>query len=296
MASPMALLIEDDCLKAMQAIGDRSIHLILSDLPYGTTQNGWDCLIPLDQLWIQFRRILAPDGVVILTSQGLFTGRLMLSAPDLFRYKLAWVKSKATNFLNAKRQPLRKHEDICVFYAKQPCYTPQMSQGTAYDKGVRKNQLTGAYGTFRPSRIQSSGTRYPTDVIYFKTAEAEGPVWHPAQKPVALGSYLIATYTDPSAVVLDCCFGSGSFLVAAATMGRSVIGIERNQGIQRFKENPVDLVAVAEERLAGLATVQVTRASQHRHLPQRLQAVVTQGVTESVRGTPVQRAVPVAVG
>lgn len=250
MNSVNALLIEDDCLSAMSAIPNRSVNLILCDLPYGTTQNAWDSVIPLDRLWKQYRRILAPKGVVALMSQGPFTARVILSQESIFKYKITWVKSKPTNFLNAKKQPLRKHEDICIFYAQQPNYTPQMQPGEAYDKGVRKNQLTGSYGDFRPSHVKSEGGRYPTDVVYFKTSESEGRVWHPTQKPVELGRYLVRTYTEPGDVVLDNTFGSGSFLVAAAHEKRRCIGIEMNDDIVEFKKEKMDLIKVAEQRLS----------------------------------------------
>lgn len=248
-ATNKSLLIESDCLDAMSAIPDCSIDLVLCDLPYGTTQNSWDSVIPLDKLWKQYRRILSPRGVVALMCQGPFTARVMLSQEEIFKYKLTWVKSKPTNFLNAKKQPLRKHEDICIFYAQQPRYTPQMSIGEPYDKGVRKNQLTGSYGDFRPAHIKSDGSRYPTDVVYFKTAESEGRVWHPTQKPVELGRYLVRTYTQPGDIVLDNAFGSGSFLVAAASEGRRCIGIEKNIQIQEFKKESLDLIQVAEKRI-----------------------------------------------
>lgn len=132
-----------------------------------------------------------------------------------------------------------------------------MSNGDPYDKGVRKNQLTGSYGEFRPSHIKSAGSRYPTDVVYFKTAEAEGRVWHSTQKPVELGRYLIRTYTRPGDTVLDNCFGSGSFLVAAALEGRNSIGIEVNKNIKEFKKESLNLMHVAQERLSGKARVSV---------------------------------------
>lgn len=265
MPTVKALLVEDNCLDAMQKIPSKSIDLILCDLPYGTTQNAWDSVIPLDQLWQHYRRILTPKGVVALMSQGSFTARVILSQESLFKYKITWVKSKPTNFLNAKKQPLRKHEDVCIFYMQQPNYFPQMSEGEPYDKGVRKNQLTGSYGEFRPAHIKSEGGRYPTDVVYFKTAEAEGRVWHPTQKPVELGRYLVRTYTSPGGVVLDNCFGSGSFLVAAAAEMRNVIGIEMNKKISEFKREPLNLMKVAKERLNGLAeTTTVVRAKRNQ--------------------------------
>ncbi|MCY4261574.1 MAG: site-specific DNA-methyltransferase, partial [Rhodobacteraceae bacterium] len=209
----------------------------------------------MDRLWRHYARILAPRGAIALMCHGAFTADVILSKQDWFKYKVVWVKSKATNFLNARKQPLRKHEDICVFYRAQPTYVPQMSEGEAYDKGVRKNQLTGSYGDFRPSRITSSGARYPTDVVYFKTAEAEGPVWHPTQKPVELGRYLVRTYTTEKQIVLDHCFGSASFLVAAAMENRRSIGIEKNCDLTAFKKVPVNMFDVAKERLAGVASV-----------------------------------------
>lgn len=246
-------LIQADCLTAMKAIPSSSVNMILCDLPYGTTQNSWDSVIPLDALWNEYERILAPQGAIVLTSQGPFTARLMLSNEAWFKYKLVWEKSKPTNFLNAKKQPLRKHEDVCVFYPRQPKYQPQMGDGAAYDKGVRKNQLTGSYGEFRPAHIKSEGGRYPTDVIYHKTAESEGPVYHATQKPVGLGRYLIRTYTDPGDVILDNAFGSGSFLVAAALEGRNAIGIELNEDIKLFRNGTLNLIDVAESRLRAVS-------------------------------------------
>lgn len=244
-----ALIIEDDCLRSMKKLPDSSVNMILCDLPYGTTQNKWDSVIPLERLWKEYERILAPNGVVVLTGQGLFTARLIFSREDWFKYKITWVKSKATNFLNAKKQPLRKHEDICVFYPKQPTYFPQMGEGEAYDKGVRKNQLTGSYGDFKPSHIKSNGGRYPTDVVYFKTAESEGEVFHSTQKPVALGRYLVRTYTNAGDVVLDNACGSGSFVLSALQEGRNAIGIERNQDISKFRKGDLNMIKVIRERL-----------------------------------------------
>ena len=222
-------VIEGDCLKVMPKIPDKSIDMILSDLPYGTTQNEWDSLIPLDKLWKQYERIIKDNGVIALTSQGAFTAKLICSNYKLFKYKMVWIKSKPTNFLNAKKQPLRKHEDICIFYKKQPTYNPQMTEGEPFDKGYRKEQFTGSYGLFKSTHVKSNGACYPTDVVYFPTAESEGKVFHPTQKPVSLGRYLIRTYTKPNAIVLDNACGSGSFLVSAVLEGRNYVGIELNK-------------------------------------------------------------------
>lgn len=212
-------VIQGDCLEVMKNIPGKSIDMILCDLPYGTTQNKWDSVIDLDQLWKHYERIIKDDGAIALTAQGLFTAKLIMSNEKLFKYKIVWIKSKSTNFLNAKKQPLRKHEDICIFYKKQPTYNPQMTNGEAYDKGIRKDQYTGSYGDFKPKHIKSDGDRYPNDIVYYeeqpfddfiyvKTAESEGPVLHPTQKPVELGRYLIKTFTKPGDIVLDNACGS----------------------------------------------------------------------------------------
>lgn len=242
-------LFEEDCLEGMKRIPDRTVDMILCDLPYGMTQNRWDSYIPLERLWEQYLRIIKPNGAIVLTAQGLFTARLILSQPNYFKYKWVWVKSKPTNFLNAKKQPLRKHEDICVFYQRQPTYHPQMTSGEPYDKGIRKNQLSGSYGNFQPIHVSSGGERYPTDILYVKTAECEGEVLHPTQKPVELGRYLVRTYSDPGDVILDNTCGSGSFLVAALMEGRNFIGMEKNENVALFKKEEIDYIAVAERRL-----------------------------------------------
>lgn len=248
-------VIQGDCLEVMKEFSDKSIDMILCDLPYGTTQNRWDSVIDLEKLWEQYERIIKDNGCIALTAQGLFTAKLILSSEKLFKYKIVWIKSKPTNFLNAKKQPLRKHEDICIFYKKQPTYNPQMTEGEPYDKGIRKDQYTGSYGDFKPRHVKSSsGERYPTDIIemdlnkwdydnfyykkedlelqldstveaiYFKTAESEGVVHHPTQKPVRLAQWLIRTYTNKGDIVLDNACGSGSFLVAATMEQRYFIG------------------------------------------------------------------------
>lgn len=255
-------VIQGDCLDVMEMIPNGSIDMILCDLPYGTTQNKWDSVIPLDLLWIHYQRIIKDNGVIALTGQGVFTAKLIMSNERLFKYKIVWIKSKPTNFLNAKIQPLRKHEDICIFYKKQPDYTPQMTEGEAYDKGYRKDQFTGSYGDFKPRHVKSAGQRYPTDVlfypeqelpvedfVYIKTAESEGKVYHPTQKPVELGRYLIKTFTNEGDIVLDNACGSGSFLLSAMLENRNFIGIEKNEDVLLHKVHPIDYIKVCSDRI-----------------------------------------------
>ena len=242
-------IFEEDCLDCMKKLPANSIDMILCDLPYGMTQNNWDSYIPLDKLWEQYNRIIKNNGAIVLTSQGLFTAKLIMSQPKLYKYSWVWEKSKPTNFLNAKKQPLRKHEDVCVFYKKQPVYNPQMTEGVPYDKGIRKNQLSGSYGDFSPVHVKSDGDRYPTDIIYIKTAESEGEVVHPTQKPVELGRYFVRTYTNAGDVILDNTSGSGSFLVSALMEGRNFIGIEKNEDVALFKKESIDYIEVSKKRL-----------------------------------------------
>lgn len=242
-------LFEGDCLKYLKQFPDNSIDMVLCDLPYGTTQNKWDSVISLSKLWKEYERVVKDNGAIVLTSQGLFTAQLMMSNPKMFKYKWIWEKSKPTNFLNAKKQPLRKYEDVCVFYKKQPTYNPQMTKGEPYNKGVRKNQLSGSYGDFQPVHVYSDGSRYPTDIIYFKTAESEGKVIHPTQKPIELGRYFIRTYSNPGDLILDNTFGSGSFLVAALLEGRNFVGIEKNKNVEQFKKSDIDFIDEAKKRL-----------------------------------------------
>ena len=276
-------LFEGACLEYMKLIPDGAVDMILCDLPYGMTQNQWDCYIPLEALWKEYTRIIKPNGAIVLTSNGIFTARLMLSQPKLYKYKWVWEKSKPTNFLNAKKQPLRKHEDICVFYKRQPVYHPQMTQGEPYDKGVRKDQLCGNYGDFSPARVSSEGERYPTDIIYVKTAECEGPVLHPTQKPVELGRYMVRTYTNPGDIVLDNTFGSGSFLVAALMEGRNFIGIEKNENVALFKREEIDYIQVARERLnqAYLSLDKKTK----RHVAKENLIAEFEAAADSARGS-----------
>lgn len=242
-------VIEGDCLDIMKEIPDNSIDMVLCDLPYGTTQNKWDSVIDLDKLWKEYKRIVKDRGPIVLTSQGIFTAKLILSNEKMFKYKIVWMKSKATNFLNAKKQPLRKHEDICVFYKKQSTYNPQMSESEPYNKGVRKNQLTGSYGDFSPVEVKSNGQRYPTDLVYFQTPESKGTVYHSTQKPVELGRYLIKTYSNKGDLILDNTCGSGSFLVSAILENRNFIGIEKNKDVKLYKNKEVNLIQICNMRI-----------------------------------------------
>jgi DNA modification methylase len=238
-------IIEGDCLAVLPGIPDGSIDMILTDLPYGTTGIVWDIVIDLNQLWKQYERIIKANGVIALSSQGIFTGKLMLSNEKLFKYKLVWVKSSPTNFLNAKKAPLRRHEDILIFYKEQPTYNPQFQRGRVYVRGPKPETYNDNYGKVNAvGETTRSRDRYPNDVLfyeeleedlpdslYFKNAAAEGRTFHPTQKPEGLARYLIRTFTDPGQIVLDSTCGSGTFLVAAALRKMTFPCIRGNQWI-----------------------------------------------------------------
>lgn len=254
-------IIEGDCLEVLKQIPDQSVDMIICDLPYGVTQNMWDSVIDLSLLWVQYVRVIKKSGVIVLTSQGRFTAKLIESNTAWFKYKMVWIKSKSTNFLNANKQPLRRHEDICVFYEGQSLYVPQKIFGEPYDRGIRRDNRSGTYGAFNAAPIRNTdGKRFPSDVlffeeepltdwVYFKTAEADG-VFHPTQKPVDLGRWLIRTYTMPDQLVLDNACGSASFLVSAILENRRFIGIEKNDRSYHFNK-PVDYVAIGNKRIAA---------------------------------------------
>lgn len=222
-------LIHGDCLEKMKDIPDKSIDMVLCDLPYGTTQNKWDSIIPLDKLWEQYNRIIKDNGAMVFTGQGLFSANLIKSNEQYYRYTLIWEKTKAGGFLNSKRMPLQAHEDILVFYKKLPAYIPQMIEGKPYTKKAVTNGDGKNYGKFdRVGTINiNGGTRYPRSVIKFSN-DNHGSL-HPTQKPVALLEYLIKTYTLEGETVLDNCMGSGSTGVACINTKRNFIGIEKDE-------------------------------------------------------------------
>jgi site-specific DNA-methyltransferase (adenine-specific) len=214
-----------DCLELMKEIPDQSVNMILCDLPYGTTRNKWDVVIPFEPLWAHYKRIC--KGAVVLTSAQPFTSALVMSNINQFTQHLVWKKNAASNFLNANRQHLMRHEDIVVFSAKQPTFNKQMQPGKIYKRKRTDRDDTGDnYGGIaaRTDTI-NNGTRNPISVLEFNREQKPK---HPTQKPVALMEYLIRTYTNPGDMVLDNCMGSGTTGVACMNTGRKFTGIEQD--------------------------------------------------------------------
>lgn len=215
----------------MPTLPDGSVDLLLTDLPYGTLnkRNQWDNVIDLQMFWEQVWRVSKPNAAIISTAAQPFTSQLIASNYTDFKYCLIWEKSKATGYLNAKKQPMRAHEDIVVFYKKQPTYNPQKVKGDPYDKGTAVRD-TEPYGkqTKAVHVHNEDGTRYPRSVIYFKTAESEGK-YHPTQKPVDLFRWLVRTYSNEGDTVLDPTMGAGTTGIAALMENRQFVGIEQDK-------------------------------------------------------------------
>ncbi len=226
----MVNLMLGDCIKLMKEMQPQSIDMVLCDLPYGTTsKNKWDNVIPFCHLWECYKRIVKPNGAILLFGQPPFSTMLIASNAKMFRYEWVWVKTLAQGFLNANKMPMRATENISVFYQKLPKYNPQKTPGNPYNKGIRKANSTTNYGDHRETLGKNeAGYRFPTNVLYFSNANHKN-ILHPTQKPVALLEYLIRTYTDEGDTVLDNCMGSGSTGVASVNTNRSFVGIELNQ-------------------------------------------------------------------
>ena len=220
-----------DCFDILPNIPDHSVDLIFADLPYGVTACHWDSVLPLDKLWEHYRRIVKKNGVVILSGTQPFTWKLCASNPDWFRYEIIWEKANGTNPLLAKKQPLRVHENVLVFYPKQPTYNPQMSYGHVQYSGFSDDTkyVGEVYGGEKNRLISmhqdNDGSRYPRSIQRFPH-DSEGTKGHPTKKPTALMLWLVKTYTNENDMVLDNTMGGGTTGVACAKSKRKFIGIE----------------------------------------------------------------------
>lgn len=220
-----------DCLEVMKLIDDATIDLILCDLPYGVTKNKWDSVIDLKKLWSEYERVIKTNGAIVLFGQDKFSATLMLSNAKMHRYNLVWEKTTPTGHLNAKKMPLRSHEDILVFYKKLPTYNPQKTTGhkrkvstAQHKRGSKKTTNYGEHGL----TTYDSTERYPKSVLKFATDKQKASL-HPTQKPLALMEYLIATYSNEGEIVLDNCAGSGTTGLAAKNLNRNYIMIENDE-------------------------------------------------------------------
>jgi len=223
----MIRMLQGDCLELMADIPDGSVDMVLTDPPYGTTACKWDSIIPLEPMWEHLKRIIKSNGAIVMTASQPFTTTLIASNMKMFKYCWYWKKSTVTGFPNAKRQPLRNVEDVCVFYTKLPVYNPQgvvkINKKVTRNKPRRDTVIAGDNdGSLCGEYIQEY-TGYPNQVLRVKS---EGKTVHPTQKPVALMEYLIRTYTNPGETVLDFTMGSGTTAIACVNTRRSFIGYE----------------------------------------------------------------------
>jgi len=214
-----------DCLERMKEIATGSVDMILCDLPYGTTQNKWDAVIPFDPLWAEYWRVAKPGAAVVLTAQCPFDKALGASQLQHLKYEWLWCKTRATGHLNAKKQPMKAHENVLVFYRQQPTYNPQGLVKKEVPTIRKGGDNGGNYGKSDKDALQEF-ENYPRSQIHIAS---EGATVHPTQKPVALFEYLIRTYTDEGMTVLDNCAGSGTTAIAAERTGRRWVCIERDQ-------------------------------------------------------------------
>jgi site-specific DNA-methyltransferase (adenine-specific) len=225
-------LFQGDCLEIMPLMPDKSVQLILADLPYGTTQCKWDSVIDLDLLWKQYKRIIKDNGAIVLTASQPFTTKLINSNLEWFKYEWIWVKNRVTNIFNAKKQPMKAHENICVFYKKQSIYNP-IFEDRLFNSHNRKNtktrNTTQIYGNSQMIIKELDDKSYPKSVQFINSVHPHSKEYlgHGTQKPLELMIYLISTYSNENDMVLDNTMGSGTTCLAAKELNRKFIGIEK---------------------------------------------------------------------
>lgn len=243
-----------DCLVGLTKIADESVDMIFVDLPYGTTKNSWDVVISPDALWPEYERVIKPHGAILLFGQNKFTAKMMLSNQKLHRYNIIWEKTTPTGFLNANRMPLRTHEDIMVFYKKNPVYHAQKTAGhcrkVSSAKHKRNSDKSSNYGDYGLTTYDST-ERFPTSIWTFATDKQKSAL-HPTQKPLELCRYAIRTYSNPGDLVVDHCCGAGTIPLAAKMEGRRFIGMDN--GVCEKKRSPLygmPWAEIAKKRING---------------------------------------------
>lgn len=225
----MSLLFIGDCLDVLATLEPQSVDAVICDPPYGTTRCTWDAVIPMQEMWSALRRVCVPGAPMVFTATLPFTAALVMSNPKAYRHSWVWEKNKATGHLNAKKAPMRAHEDVLVFCDRAPSYTPQMTEGHRPGNYAKQVQFTPVYGAQVPTEYGGSTLRYPRSVQRFDIVNNDDPEKvHSSQKPVDLFRYLIRTYTQPGQTVLDFAMGSGTTGLACRIEGRRFIGIEKD--------------------------------------------------------------------
>lgn len=230
----MPNLLHGDCLDLMDAIPDGSIDMVCCDMPYGTTNCRWDTTLDLQRLWAQYRRVTKENAAIVLFAQLPFDKVLGCSNLPWLRYELIWEKTHPTGHLNAKKMPMKAHENILVFYNKSPTYNPQKTSGHVRKTAVKRSDVTPVYGAQQFDELSYDSTeRYPRSVLRFPS-DKQRIALHPTQKPLALVEWLISTYTNPGDTVLDNCMGSGTTGRACKNLGREFVGMELDEAYYRI--------------------------------------------------------------
>ena len=234
------IIYHGDCIEGMKILPDNSVDMVLTDPPYGTTCNKWDTVVDVDAFWKEIKRVTKKNSAILIFTQMPFTATVVMSNPKMFRYEWICEKANATGFLNARRMPMKCHENVLVFYNKLPVYHPIMEHGKPYRSGLEDKNSSNYNAVKRFCNENTTGTRFPRDVLKVSWRSAFGKTLHPTQKPVSLCEYFIKTYSNKGDIILDPFIGSGTTAVAAVNTGRKYIGFEKDDKYFDIAQNRLD--------------------------------------------------------
>ena len=234
------IIYHGDCIEGMKILPDNSVDMVLTDPPYGTTQNKWDTVVDMDAFWKEIKRVTKKNSAILIFTQMPFTATVVMSNPKMFRYEWICEKANATGFLNARRMPMKCHENVLVFYGKLPVYHPIMEHGKPYRRGLEDKNSSNYNAKKRFRSENPTGTRFPRDVLKVQWRSAFSKTLHPTQKPVSLCEYFIKTYSNKGDIILDPFIGSGTTAVAAINTERKYIGFEKYDKYFDIAQNRLD--------------------------------------------------------
>ena len=237
------IIYHGDCIEGMKILQDNSVDMVLTDPPYGTTQNKWDTVVDMDAFWKEIKRVTKKNSAILIFTQMPFTATVVMSNPKMFRYEWICEKANATGFLNARRMPMKCHENVLVFYGKLPVYRPIMEHGKPYRRWLEDKNSSNYNAIKRLSSGTPTGTRFPRDVLKVSWRSAFGKTLHPTQKPVSLCEYFIKTYSNKGDIILDPFIGSGTTAVAAINTERKYIGFEKEEEYFDIAQNRLEKLA-----------------------------------------------------
>ena len=237
------IIYHSDCIDGMKILPDNSVDMVLTDPPYGTTQNKWDTVVDMDAFWKEIKRVTKKNSAILIFTQMPFTATAVMSNPKMFRYEWICEKANSTGFLNARRMPMKCHENVLVFYNKLPVYYPIMEHGKPYRRGLEDKNSSNYNAVKRFRSENTTGTRFPRDVLKVQWRPSFSRTYHPTQKPVSLCEYFIKTYSNKGDIILDPFIGSGTTAVAAVNTGRKYIGFEQEEEYFDTAQNRLEKLA-----------------------------------------------------